>query len=72
MLLFLNKDVRKCLHYAEEARQKGEGALTPAGKEAFLDMERRWISLARSYNRRSDSTASERSTVNPQHSKPNA
>ena len=37
-----------------------EGALTPAAKKDFLDMERRWLSLARSYEfaeRLSDFTA---------------
>jgi len=60
MLQSLSKDISECYLRAEQCKRLAEGALTPAAKKDFLDMERRWLSLARSYEfaeRLSDFTA---------------
>jgi len=49
MLQSLSKDIRERYLRAEECRRLAEGASTPAAKTDFLDMERRWLSLAHSY-----------------------
>jgi hypothetical protein len=60
MLQNLSKDIRECYLLAEQSRRLAEAALTPSAKKDFLDMERRWLSLAHSYEfaeRLSDYTA---------------
>lgn len=49
MLQNLSREVSDCLRRAEECRRLAESALTEAGKLDYLDMERRWLSLAHSY-----------------------
>ena len=49
MLQNLSEEIRECYHRAEECKRLAEGALTESGKADFLDMERRWLALARSY-----------------------
>jgi hypothetical protein len=54
----LSKDIRS--QRAEHCRRGAETADTASTKDDFLDMERRWLSLARSYEfaeRLSDYTA---------------
>jgi hypothetical protein len=46
----LSKEIRECLRRAEECNRLAEAALTESGRADYLDdMERRWLSLARSY-----------------------
>jgi len=49
MLLRLSKEIRECYRHAEDARQKAEATNHLPTKAEFQDMERRWLSLARSY-----------------------
>ena len=49
MLQNLTDEVDECLQRAGHCRQCAEAALDPNTKADFLDMERRWLSLARSY-----------------------
>jgi hypothetical protein len=49
MLQNLSKDIRECYHRAEECRHKAQTASTELMKANFLQMEQRWLSLARSY-----------------------
>lgn len=49
MLQELSEQIRACHERAVEARRKAETALNPALKADFLEMEKRWLALARSY-----------------------
>ena len=49
MLQNLSKDIRECYRRAEECRHKAQTASTELMKANFLQMEQRWLSLARSY-----------------------
>jgi hypothetical protein len=49
MLQNLSKQVRHCLEHAEECAQRAKYERDPDLARDFLDMERRWLSLARSY-----------------------
>ena len=49
MLLKLTGEIAECHRYAIEARERANTAGKAATKQDFLDMERRWLSLARSY-----------------------
>ena len=49
MLNNLSEQVRECLEHAEECAHKAAAQTCPNLKADFLDMERRWRSLARSY-----------------------
>jgi hypothetical protein len=44
-----SEQVRECLRRAEESAQRAKVEPDPALARDFLDMERRWLSLARSY-----------------------
>jgi hypothetical protein len=60
MLQTLSVDIRECYLLAEQCRRLAETAVTPFAKTEFVDMERRWLSLAHNYEfaeRLSDSTA---------------
>jgi hypothetical protein len=45
----LSEEVRECLQHAEHCARKAAAQTDSKLKEDFLDMERRWLSLARSY-----------------------
>ena len=45
----LSQEIRECLRYAEEHARQAEEASTPNSREDFLEMGRRWLRLARSY-----------------------
>ena len=45
----LNELVRRCHEQAADARQKAEAAADPASKATLLDIEERWLALARNY-----------------------
>ena len=49
MLQKLSSEIRECYEHAMEARRKADAATHPNTKQDFADMERRWLSLARSY-----------------------
>jgi len=49
MLQNLSREIRYCYGRAEECKRLAATALTDDSKAGFLDMERRWLSLARSY-----------------------
>jgi len=45
----VSADVRECYQHADECRKEAERAFTPEERQDFLDMEARWLSLARNY-----------------------
>ena len=47
MLQNLSKEVRECYHRAEECKRLANA--TESAKADYLAMERRWLSLAHSY-----------------------
>jgi hypothetical protein len=49
MLQKLSREIRECHHHAEECKRLAQEAMIPFAKADFLDMERRWLSLAHSY-----------------------
>ena len=49
MLQNLSAEIRECLSRAEQCRQRALTATDDATRADFLAMEKRWVSLARSY-----------------------
>lgn len=49
MLNNLARQIRECLQHAEDCARQAEAQSCPKLKADFLDMERRWLFLARSY-----------------------
>jgi hypothetical protein len=49
MLQNLSKEIRECLLRAEECKPLSKTALTPCAINDYLEMEQRWLFLARSY-----------------------
>jgi hypothetical protein len=45
----LNEDIRKCYRHAEGCALKAAAQTDPKAKQDFLDLEQRWLSLARSF-----------------------
>lgn len=45
----LSGDIRECLQHAEDCARKAAAQTDPKVKQDFLDLEQRWLSLARSY-----------------------
>lgn len=45
----LSEQVRECLQHAEDCARQAATQSDGRMKEDFLDLERRWLSLARSY-----------------------
>jgi hypothetical protein len=45
----LSEQVRECLQHAEDCARQAAAQACPKLKEDFLDLERRWLALARSY-----------------------
>jgi hypothetical protein len=45
----LSGDIRECLQHAEDCGRKAAAQTDPKVKQDFLDLEQRWLSLARSY-----------------------
>jgi hypothetical protein len=50
MLRNLSEQVRECLRHAEDCARQAAAQTCPKTKEDFLDLERRWLALARSYD----------------------
>ena len=49
MLNNLSEHVRDCLQRAQDCAHRAAAQTDPRVKEDFLDLERRWLHLARSY-----------------------
>lgn len=49
MLNNLARQIRECLQHAEDCARQADAQSCPKLKADFLDMERRWLFLARSY-----------------------
>jgi hypothetical protein len=49
MLESLSEQIRECYEHAEECARKAAAQSDPGLKQDFLDMEQRWLSLARSF-----------------------
>ena len=49
MLSNLSEQVRECLQNAENCARQAAAQTSAKSKENFLDLERRWLALARSY-----------------------
>src|SRR5215475_22910 len=49
MLQQLSEKVRACQQYALDAKRKADVTADPVSKADFLAMEKRWLSLAQSY-----------------------
>jgi hypothetical protein len=49
MLQNLSEEIRECLRHAEECKRMSRTALSASAILEYLDMERRWLALARSY-----------------------
>jgi hypothetical protein len=44
-----SEQIRDCLQHAEDCARQAAAQTDPKLKEDFLDLERRWLHLARSY-----------------------
>jgi hypothetical protein len=49
MLNNLSEQIRDCLRHAEDCAQKAAAQADPKLKQDFLQLERKWLSLARSF-----------------------
>jgi hypothetical protein len=49
MLDSVTEHIRECRQHAEDCARKAAAQTDPRLKQDFLDMERRWLLLARSY-----------------------
>jgi hypothetical protein len=49
MFLTSNKDERECRFHAEHCEDKARLQSDPQLRQDFLEMQQRWLSLARSY-----------------------
>jgi len=49
MLESLSEQIRECYEHAEECARKGAAQTNPRLKQDFLDMERRWLALAKNF-----------------------
>jgi hypothetical protein len=45
----LKEDIRECYRHAEDCALKAAAQTDPKAKQDFLDLEQRWLSLARSF-----------------------
>jgi hypothetical protein len=48
-----NEDIRECLRHAEDCELQAKEQFDPGLRQDFLDAARRWLFLARSYERSS-------------------
>jgi hypothetical protein len=49
MLNSMSEQIRECYRHAEDCARKAAAQADPMLKRDFLDLERRWLVLARSY-----------------------
>ncbi len=47
----LSENIRECYRHAENCRREAKGQRDPVIRQDFLDCERRWLLLARGYER---------------------
>jgi len=45
----LTEEIAECYRHASHCRERAKRAIGPETERDFLEMERRWLSLARSY-----------------------
>jgi hypothetical protein len=45
----MNEDIRECYRHAEDCALKAAAQTDPKARQDFLDLEQRWLSLARSF-----------------------
>lgn len=50
MLKNLSEEIRECLRHAEDCAHRAAAQTDAKMKADFLDLERRWLALARSYD----------------------
>ena len=50
MLNNVSEQIRECYRHAEDCARKAAAQTEPTLKADFLDLERRWLVLARSYD----------------------
>jgi hypothetical protein len=49
MLANLSAEVRECLRHAEDCAERAKTEPNPALQRDYIEMEKRWLKLARSY-----------------------
>ena len=49
MLQNLSEEIRECLRHAEDCKRRAKTPLSADAIKDYLDMEQRWLALARSY-----------------------
>ncbi len=49
MLVKASEELRECLLHAEDCARRAKEVIDPLTRQDFLDLEQRWLSLARSY-----------------------
>ena len=49
MLLDVSKEIRNCHEHAERCRREAVGARNELARTDYLDLEKRWLALAHSY-----------------------
>jgi hypothetical protein len=49
MLRKLSNEIAECYQHAERCRRKAHEATIETARQEYLEMERRWLFLARSY-----------------------
>ena len=49
MLQNLSQQIRECYQHTEDCRMKAVAQADPELRKDFLELERRWLKLARSY-----------------------
>jgi hypothetical protein len=49
VLINLGEEIRECYRHAEDCARKATAQPDPKRKQDFLDLEQRWLFLARSY-----------------------
>ena len=49
MLESVSQQIRDCYNHAEQCAQTAAAQTDPGLRQDFLDMERRWLTLAKSY-----------------------
>jgi len=67
MLNNLSDQIRDCYAHAEQCARKAAAQTDPRLKQDFLDMEKRWLSLAKSFElseRLDDFSGASRQTAN--------
>ena len=57
MFLKESEQVSECVRHAEECARQAKAQTNPKFQQDFLDLERRWLRLARSYKRSSGSSS---------------